>query len=52
MKGWYNRFRLCTKGGDLLDDEEVLQQDMPYAEYKHDDPPLGTEVLMFTLSGQ
>ena len=28
MKGWYNRLRLCTKGGDLLDDEGVLQQDM------------------------
>ena len=28
MKGRYNRFRLCTKDGDLLDDEGVLQEDM------------------------
>ena len=28
MKGRYNRFRLCTKDGALLDDEEVLQEDM------------------------
>ena len=28
MKGQYNRFRLCTKDGDLLDDEEVLQEEM------------------------
>ena len=28
MKGRYNRFRLCTKDGDLLDDEDVLQEDM------------------------
>ena len=28
MVGQYNRFRLCTKDGDLLDDDGVLQQDM------------------------